>query len=291
MSLEENKKIRVNYAEIIKHPIISFQRLIHPIFLKIMPTKRDFDLRYINEKPNVEGPVLYLVTHSNSHDAPVTSEALKDHFYVLVGKQPLELIDNIFFNANGRVEVDRDDKEDGIKAATKISKLLNNGVDVVMYPEGTWCVDPSKPINHCKWGWVDIAKTTNATVLPVALEYYELTDKCCYINFGKPFKVEQNASKQEKNDELEEIFATLKYEIWNEFPIQKRSEVDLELWDKVMEHRYNEYPKLDQNKEKDYIMGYKDSPNYVLNSKEYLTGMNKIENLFDEEEKNDEKCR
>ena len=75
-----------------------------------------FDLRYINEKPNVEGPVLYLVTHSNSHDAPVTSEALKDHFYVLVGKQPLELIDNIFFNANGRVEVDRDDKEDGIKA-------------------------------------------------------------------------------------------------------------------------------------------------------------------------------
>ena len=42
----------------------------------------NFELKYINEKPEVEGPVLYLMTHSNSHDGPVVSEAIKNHFYV-----------------------------------------------------------------------------------------------------------------------------------------------------------------------------------------------------------------
>jgi len=291
MNSNSEKKVRINYSEIIKHPVISLKRLLHPIFLNMMPGRRNFDLKYINEKPEIEGPVLYLVTHSNSHDAPIASEALVEHFYILVGKQPLELLDNIFFNANGKIEVDRDDKKDGIKAAEKMTKLLKNGVDVVMYPERTWCTKPSTPINHCRWGWVDIAKETNVTVVPVALEYYELTDNCCYINYGKPFKVNANDSKEEKNNELEEIFATLKYEIWNQFPIQKRSEIDPTLWDKVMEHRYSEYPKLDKEKEKTYVAGWQSDPEYVLSSPGYLIGIQKLEDIYGDIAKKSEKSR
>lgn len=294
MNVEANKKnLKVNYKQFISHPIISLKRIIHPIFLGMMPSRRDFDLKYINEKPKVEGPVLYLVTHANSHDAPITSEALIDHFYILIGKQPLELVDRVFFNANGRFEVDRGDKEDGKKTAEKITNHLKKGFNVVMYPEGTWCVKPSQPINHCKWGWVDIAKESNATVIPIALEYYELTDKCCYINYGKPFKVNINDSKQEKNDELEEIFTTLKYEIWTQFPQMKRSEVDPELWDKVMKRRYDEYPKLDKEKEKKYVMGWENDPEYVFGSPEYLTGINKVKEIYGEKisDEKEEKCR
>ena len=81
-----------------------------------MPSRRDFELKYVNEKPEIEGPILYLVTHANSHDAPVASEAFVDHFYVLIGKQPLELLDKVFFEANGKFEVDRDDKNHGQNA-------------------------------------------------------------------------------------------------------------------------------------------------------------------------------
>lgn len=293
INTENKTKVSINYKQLIKHPIISLKRLLHPIFLKQMPSRRDFELKYVNEKPEIEGPILYLVTHANSHDAPVASEAFVDHFYVLIGKQPLELLDKVFFEANGKFEVDRDDKNHGQTIAKKMTDHLKKGFDVVMYPEGTWCTKPSTPINHCKWGWVDIAKESNATVLPVALEYYEMTDNCCYINYGKPFKVNINDSKQEKNNQLEETFATLKYEIWNQFPQMKRSEIDPTLWDKVMEHRYNEYPKLDKEKEKKYVMGWENDPEYVLNSPEYLTGLDRVNEIYGEniEEEKIEKCR
>lgn len=289
-----SNKLILNYNEVIKHPVISLKKLIHPIFLSMMPGRRDYELKFINEKPNVEGPVLYLMTHAKSHDGPVVSEALKDHFYVMVGKQPLEFVDNLFFHANGKIEVNRDNKESGRKAIEKSVNLLKNGVDVVMCPEATWCVEPSKPINHCHYGWFDIAKNSGATVVPIAIEYYEYTDNCCYINFGSPFKVSEMDDKKEKTFELEEKLVTLKFEIWNQFPQMKSSEVDRNLWNEIIEKRYNEYPKLDRENEKNYIVGIKNSPERVLNSPEYLTGIKKIEEIYgpvDEMQKNDEKSR
>lgn len=272
--------IKINQLEIIKHPIISIKRALHPVLLNQMPERRNFEIKILNEVPKVDGPVLYLVTHSTCHDAPVTCEEIKEHFYVMVGKQPLEFIDNVFFNVNGKIDIDRDDKRSGQMASKKTEKLLSNGVSVVIYPEGTWCTKASTPINHCRRGWVDIAKNTKVPVIPIALEYYEYTDNCCYVNAGKPIIVNQNDSKKEKNDELEEIFTTLKYDIWNQFPMQKRSEVDTYLWKKVMQQRYEEYPKLNIMKEKTYVIGYKNDPDYVFNSPEYRKGIRKLEKIY-----------
>ncbi len=275
------QKVRINLG-MLKHPIISFKRTIHPFFLKQMPQRRDFELKFINEKPNTDGPVLYLMTHSNSHDGPVIMEALKDHFYVMVGKQPLEFIDNVFFHMNGKIKVDRDDKKSGRQAIDKSVKLLDNGVNVVMCPEATWCVEPSKPINHCHYGWFEIARRSNATVVPVAIEYYEYTDQCCYINFGKPFKVKESDNKKDKTIDLEEMLATLKFEIWNMFPQMKSSEVDRGLWDEVIRKRYDEYKKLNPEREKTYIVGIKNSPDVVLNSPEHQHGLQKIDEIYGE---------
>lgn len=279
--MSNKQKVRIN-LRILKHPIISLKRTLHPLFLKQMPERRNFDLKFINEKPITEGPVLYLMTHSNSHDGPVVMEALREHFYIMVGKQPLELIDDVFFHANGKIEVDRDDKESGIRAIEKSVELLKNGVDVVMCPEATWCIEPSKPINHCHWGWFEIARKSNATVVPIAIEYYEYTDNCCYINFGAPFKLKESDNKKDKTLELEEMLATLKFEIWNQFPQMKSSEVDRGLWDEIIQKRYEEYKKLDPEKEKSYIVGIKNSPDRVLNSPEHELGLQKIQKIYGE---------
>ena len=284
------KNIKINELEVIKHPIINVKKCLHPVLLQQMPGRRNFELKVLNDIPKVEGPALYLVTHATCHDAPVACEVIQEHFYVLVGKQPLEFIDRVFFNANGKIDVDRDDKESGKKASEKAVKLLSSGVSVVMYPERTWCTKASTPINPCLWGWVDIAKKANVPVIPIALEYYEYTDDCCYINASKPIIVSPNDSKIERNYELEDTFVTLKSEIWNQFPIQKRSEVDSNLWEKIMRQRYAEYPKLNIQKEKTYVMGYENDPDYVFNSPEFRTGIKKLEKIYGKcQNKNSEK--
>lgn len=288
MGKENNSHLIINQLEVIKHPIISLKKSIHPLLLNQMPARRNFELKFLNEIPKVEGPVLYLVTHATCHDAPIACEVIKDHFYVMVGKQSLELEDRLFFNANGKIDCDRDSKNSGRLTSDKTVRILSSGSKAVIYPERTWCTKPSKPINHCAWGWVDILKRAQAKsekeipAIPIALEYYEYTDNCCYVNAGKPIIVEANDFRLERNDELEEVFVTLKTEIWEQFPIQKRDEVDPYLWRKIMQQRYAEYPKLDISKEKTYVIGYKNDPEYVLNSPAFRNGLKKLEEAYGE---------
>ena len=280
--MEKELNLASNNQEFLKHPVVSIKQKLHPLLLKQMTTMRDFDLKFINQKPEVDGPILYLVTHSNMHDAPITCEIVEEHFYILRAKQHLNLLNRVFFAANGNIVVDRDNKKSGPRASAKMKKLLNAGVSVTIYLEKTWCKAPSNPINHCYWGWFDIAKSTNATVVPIALEYYEYTDNCCYINFGKPFKVTESDIKEVRHEELEEELVTLKYEIWEQFSIQNRSDVPRNLWNAIMTLRYRELGTTakEMEKENKYIIGYSNSPEYVFGSKEFQVGLQKLDEIY-----------
>ena len=87
------------------------RKLLHPLLLKAMPGRRDFALEILNDMPRVEGNKIFAINHSCVCDGPVSSEVIKEHFYLLVGKQRLELLDKIFFFLNGVVYVDRKSKK------------------------------------------------------------------------------------------------------------------------------------------------------------------------------------
>ncbi len=257
---------------------ILVRRPLHPIILKQMPKRRNFDLKVLNKKPEVVGPALYIVTHSTCHDAPITCEVLKDHFYLLAGKQKLEPLDRVFFQLNGRHFVDRSDSKSQQKTAEKIVRTINNGTNYVIYSEQTWCTKPSTPINHLRRGWVDIAKKAHCPVIPLALEYYEYTDNICYAKFGEPFIVEENEDKIAVNNRLEDTLTRLKFDIWNQFPIQEREKIDSNSWDEIIQKRQQEYPKLDPEFEAQFVIDRENDPEIVLNSEPFQTGLKKLEN-------------
>ena len=270
----------VYYAKNIPMNIgIKARKLIHPLILGQMPSRREFDFQLLNEKPSIDGPALYVVTHSTCHDAPITCEALKDHFYVLVGKQKLELLDRVFFHLNGCVIVDRNDSNSQKRSLDKMVRLLKSGTNIVIFSEQTWCQKPSSPINHLRRGWVDVAKQANVPVVPLALEYYEYTDNICYGKFGNPIYVNLEDDKVSRNEELEDVFATLKFDIWETFPVQSRKDMHSLEWNSILEKRKAEYPKLDGNFEERFIIGNNDSPENVLLSPEYLTALWKLEKI------------
>lgn len=95
------------------------RKLIHPLLLKAVKGRIYFPIEMLNSMPKIEGNKLIAINHSCVLDAPVSSDVIKDHFYFLVGKQSLELIDRIFFFLNGVVYVDRKSKKNKKKSMQK----------------------------------------------------------------------------------------------------------------------------------------------------------------------------
>ena len=156
----------------------------------------------------IEGNAIYAVNHSCHHNTPYFLEACKRHCYIFAGKQ------NLFFILNGTVWVDRKSRRKPASAKRKVIQYIQKGNSFLIFPEGTWNLDPSRPMLPLYWGIIDIAKETGRPIVPVVLEY---KDNICYFKYASAIFVKVEDDKQMKIEELEESFATLKWEIWEQF--------------------------------------------------------------------------
>lgn len=127
------------------NPSDKLRKLIHPILLKVLP-KKDFEVQLISEVPQVKGNKIYVMNHSNKHDGPVSCKSIQEHVFLLVGKQALEFLYRIFFFLNGVVYVDRKDKDSKKHESEKMLQILQRGNSLLLRPEGTWNMTPSKPM-------------------------------------------------------------------------------------------------------------------------------------------------
>lgn len=217
-------------------------KLIHKPLLAVMKSTRDFDLQIIdgNNLPDYS-PVIYVVNHTNSHDIPVASEVIKKHHNVLLGKQPLKIIDRIAFCLNGVIWVDRKNRLSKHNAKSEIIKCLNNKTNILMFPEGTWNRSDNKIMLPLYWGCVDIAKSCNVPICPIILDY---TPKVCYAKVGKPIVINETESKQTAINHIRDEMATLRWELWEKQPILKRDELSNDYYKKILQHDADEYPKI-----------------------------------------------
>ena len=186
--------------------------------------------------------MLYITNHSCRYDIPFACEIIGRRTNVLIGKQRLEFIDRLCFILNGVIWVDRHSSIDKKKASSKMRELLSKGESVLMFPEGTWNLEPSKLMLPMYWGCIDIARCANVPIVPFVLEYKGID---CYVKFGVPIYVKETDERTIKFEELSETMATLKWEIWEQLPAVRREEVELDEWDKEKIERIEAYPKLD----------------------------------------------
>lgn len=219
----------------------NIRKLIHPLLLRAMPGRRNFPIELLNAMPKVEGNKLFVINHSCVLDGPVSGEVIREHVYYLVGKQSLELLDRIFFFLNGVVYVDRKSKKSKRQACGNMLKLLREGKNLLICPEGTWNLTPSKPLLPLNWGCIELAKQTGVPLIPLILEY--CTD-CCYVKYGDPIYIDGEMNKQTGVEQLEEAMATLKWEIWEMFPVQKGTDEMKAEFEEMVRRRVAEYPKF-----------------------------------------------
>lgn len=232
---------------------IYLRKIIHPLLLMASQSKVNFKIVKENKYKVIKNkPIIFAINHQCVYDTPIACKAIKKHGYILSGKQPFEKIDELFFNLNGSIFVDRKDKKDMALSKDAMVEYLKKGQNIIMFPEGTWNMTDQELMLNMKWGIIEVAKETNAQIIPVVLNYDRDNNKCSVV-FGQTMVIEKDRDKKEAIEELRDEMASLRWKAIDETKIYKREEIDVEDLRKKKEAIYDEYPMLDVEYEKSVI--------------------------------------
>lgn len=243
-----------------------------------MKSKINFNVKII-DKDNIcsSSPAIYVVNHTNSFDIPVASAIIKKHHYVLLGTQPLEIMDRTAFILNGVVWVNRKDKHSKAKAKQKMIDIIKSGTNILMFPEGTWNISENKLMLPLHWGVIDIAKECNVPVIPIILDY---SPKLCTAKIGKQLFFNKNDDKKNAINKLRDAMATLRYELWEQQGIFKRINIKKDDFNNILKKAVDEYPKLDLEYEISVARKEYDEYKKVFNHLSYVKPTKKTAFLF-----------
>ena len=282
------------------------RKKFHPLYLKLMNLVEDKTPILVNPEKLDEIsknyfdkniPVSFCANHTNSHDIPVAAKAVKEHFYVMIAKEGLTLIQKIGFLLNGPVFIKRDDKKSRKNSLLKLISAQKNKLCTLVFAEASWNVKEEKLMNKLYIGIIEASKVTGTDIVPLVFIY--VGDKC-YCKIGVPIKVDKNKDSRLQADELRDIMATMMLELLEEktnfYPerkILKEIEILADNWDKLpaskmkrlinlgnelrnvkenakkefydnVERNWNECPGLDKEFEAKCIYRDEDSPDEVF---------------------------
>lgn len=224
------------------------RKRLHPIVLKAYALYNrlgGYSYKIIgDQRTNTTRPTIYAVTHVGKFDIQVVSEAIKDHCYVLTGDFEhlqgtgdafaLRLTGVFYFN-----EIIKADRQSVVQ---KMIAHLQQGGNLMYFPEGAWNLSPNLPLLPCYWGIIDVARNGGAIIVPIAANQY---GKHFEFNIGNSFDVSlygaDDAGKAQAIDDLRDTMATLTWEIWERHP-SLRAEIQAEEWDQYVEQRLKEWP-------------------------------------------------
>ncbi len=252
---------------------------IHWIILNIYRIKNrlgGFDYELINDKrEKTDRPIIFAVTHVGKFDIEVVSEAIKEHYYLLSGdyEHIQGIIDSPFLSLNGVFYFNEKVKDDRKLVTEKMINHLNDGGNLMYFIEGTWNLSPNLPMLPCYWGIVNIAKEGNAIIVPIAAEQYGKNFK---INIGKNFDMTQYEDTIEGKscaiNDLRDVLATLKWEIWETEPQLIREDIIGDEWTNYVSERFKEWPYFNE----EYIEGLIYKPKDVVTRQEVYGPVKKL---------------
>lgn len=260
------------------------RKRLHSLILFIYKAKNrlggfSFELVHDRRKETSQ-PIIFAVTHVGKFDIEVISEAIREHYYLLSGDyEHLQgTIDAPFLNVNGVIYFNERVKPDRRSASERMIALLQQGGNLMYFPEGTWNLSPNLPMLPCYWGIIDVARNGGATIIPVAAEQY---GKHFVINIGANFDVTHyGTDKKQAIEDLRDSLATLKWEIWEAQQLVHRADVKPEDWGNYKKARLKEWPGFSE----DYINELIFQPKDVTATKEVFSHLKHLipsqENAF-----------
>lgn len=211
---------------------IKIRQKIHNLLLLIVKIDRMIEKEKVivltDKRKKTDKPKIYACTHIGGNDIQRTFEAIKEHAYLFLG-DPDELYRNAvgkLLSLNGTICLETRNSEDRKISKQRAIELLNKGGNLLIYPEGAWNVTDNLPVMKLYPGVVKMAKETGAEIIPVAIEQNENE---FFVSIGENINLDNTTDNIKiLNDNLRDTLASLKWNIWQQFPIQKRNEITKE---------------------------------------------------------------
>lgn len=223
---------------------IRFRRLIHPFLTKLLQIKSKLSgltYEFINENrvKHTDKPVIYAITHIGKYDYEMLMEACTTLYgYVFAGDWELmyATVDDYFLRTMGVLWADTSDKEDRKNSFHMMCKYLKQGVPFIIFPEGIWNLTENLPMMKIYPGVVQAAQECDVAIVPIGIEQ---RGKRFVLNVGKEFSVtdmDETTAVQLVRDTL----ATLKWEIWETLPKEKRKDIPKNYYENFLNDRISE---------------------------------------------------
>lgn len=172
------------------------------------------------------GPVIFAITHVGRFDIETSIMIVKKSAFFMWGdpgalyKSPEKLLINLI----GAIFVDTGYKEDRYVGKEMAVKLLEQGGNLLIFPEGAWNITENEPVMPLFDGTAEIAIRTNAEIIPIAMNQ---KGRHYYVKIGENISPKDYTLEQKKDLTaiLHESLCTLKWEIWEHFPLEERSKM------------------------------------------------------------------
>ena len=216
----------------------------HPLLMFLLRVKSKLSgltYEFVNDKRlnvNSKKTVIYAVTHIGKFDYEMLVEACDIFAYPFAGDWELmyATVDDYFLRVNGVLWVDTSDKEDRQNSFKYMLKALKQGIPMLIYPEAIWKLTENLPVMKIFPGAVQGAKECDVPIIPIAIEQ---RGKHFLLNVGEEMdfaEVEESAAVQMLRDTL----ASLKWEIWEYLPQERRTDIPNGYHEKFVQERLAE---------------------------------------------------
>ena len=147
---------------------IRVRKFLHPILMKLLSAFMDYK-QVIERKIDIpQEPVIWCPTHCFKDDIAASIGAAR-HAYIMFGSIPafFNSFDGIGAYINGVVLCNRKVKASKRAAVEASKRLLDMGLDMLLFPEGVWNKTPDKLLLDFWPGAYRLAKETGCKIVPV----------------------------------------------------------------------------------------------------------------------------
>lgn len=220
---------------------VRVRRLLHPVLMRLLPLfleyKQVFESRSallgmdapdtLSELPSE--PVIWCPNHGFKDDVAASINVVR-HAYILFGSIPVffNSFDGIGAYINGVVLCNRKSKASKLAAMEASRRLLEMGMDVMIFPEGVWNKTPDKPMLDFWPGAYRLAKETGSKIIPVihylADPHKQYKDNVIHTVIAPPVSVE-GLNEKEGQALLRDTMATWYYLLMEKYGQATRKEL------------------------------------------------------------------
>ena len=161
-------------------------------------------------------PTVFIANHISYIDAVILVKTIRQHFRPLGRAETAAIPIFGFIYGNAIVTVDRSDPKNRAESVSKLKELLERGISIFVFPEGTFNMTPS-PLKSFYDGAFKIAIETGTPIKPLLfLDGYKL------MHYRHPFSLSPGFSRSVYLEEISVEGYTLE-----DIPVLKQRVMDL----------------------------------------------------------------